>query len=308
VWRAVSASDVDKRRREWLEARADAVATSRREQAHSPKVPARECQGATESPGDSPARESEVGREERAHDAAANDDEAGEANKAATDADQAAAAQRATYKRAKRAAKRASARMEATRQDLHVDPKAGAAPASAAKADGAPAVTDAAVTDAGTAVTDAAVTDAGTVTDAVTASVAKDGVSFTVKGLTLEREAAGTRVSIESLASRGRRVNRPGTAPPSEDGTSDAGLPVGGEPEPAESDDGGYDGIDNLDGLFDDEPDDFAAAREVAAVEKEGATGTRGEAREQGGRTHQRNCTVFTDPQQTVFKGSFRPF
>ena len=23
---------------------------------------------------------------------------------------------------------------------------------------------------------------------------------------------------------------------------------------------------------------------------------------------HQRNCTVLTDPQQTVFKGSFRPF
>ena len=192
--------------------------------------------------------------------------------------------------------------MEATRQDLHVDSKAGAAPASAAKADGAPAVTDAAVTDAavtdaGTAVTDAAVTDAGTVTDAVTASVAKDGVSFTVKGLTLEREAAGTRVSIESLASRGRRVNRPGTAPPSEDGTSDAGLPVGGEPEPAESDDGVYDGIDDLDGLFDDEPDDFVAAREVTAVEKESATGTRGETQEQGGRTDVRACLQFRMPE-----------
>ena len=101
VWRAVSASDVDKRRREWLEARADAVATSRREQAHSPKVPARECQGATESPGDSPARESKDGQEEHARNAVTNKDEAGHANKAATDADQAAAAQRATYKRAK---------------------------------------------------------------------------------------------------------------------------------------------------------------------------------------------------------------
>ena len=95
VWRAC---DVDKHRREWLDSRADAVATSRREQAHSPKVPARECQGATESPGDSPARESKDGREERARNAVTNQDEAGHANKAATDA---AAAQRATYKRAK---------------------------------------------------------------------------------------------------------------------------------------------------------------------------------------------------------------
>ena len=73
------------------------------------------------------------------------------------------------------------------------------------------------------------------------------------------------QLAADAAAAAARQVFRPGNPTPSENGSSDAALPVGGEPESA--DDGLYDDLDepapaadglpnDLGGMFEDDPDD----------------------------------------------------
>ena len=313
VWGAVPADyvarEVDRQRRE-ERAKANAVAAPRREQAHSPTAPARERQDAAESPRGSPARGSKGGREPP------DDGAANEADEAA----HAAAAQRKLYKRAKKIARRAIARMAAAQQGLRNEAghRAGAEGGGGGTAgkvqEGTGEKERAGLEGEERAAQDAAQGDpAGTTLGRAGRVAGSDGSGrgsrrgrrgrggATVTGLTVDREAKGTLVTVFP---RGRQVVRPpGCSSPSEGGSSDAALPVGGEPEQA---DGLYDDLDEpapaadglpndlgvmfdgepddsaTGGVYDDEPDGFAAEREAAAVGKEGAADAGNKARQRG--------------------------
>ena len=291
-WEAVCTRDIDDQQRA---PRSVSITTSRRGQEDSQGRPARGRQGAAEDAGDGPARRGIRQRRARAEaaaararggDATANETAAGvqrtatavgcEGDSAAGDgaanaADRAAQA-RKDYKRAKRAAAKAAAKAaRALCGEAGTD----------ANTKGAPSVADAAATDTG---------------------------SVTITGLTLRREVDGTTVTIAGAQGGAdaveRQVFRPGNPTPSEDESSDAALPVGGEPEQA--DDGMYDGLDepepaaerlpnDLGGMFDDDPDDLATEREAAAVGREGAADARNRACKRG-RTDVRERVQFRMP------------